>query len=98
LANKETTTRVNNMIGLMRVFSEKEEVAAYGQLTKDLKAEFSMIFKKCTMTGESHNQLHHFLVPIKELFKNLSSSKLSTCKESYAKLQTHLNGYKTYFD
>ena len=97
IANSETTEGVDNMIRIMNSFSEKENVKAYGKLTKDLKSEFTMIFQKCTMTGESHNQLHNFLVPIKDLFETLPSSDLTKCKESYTKLNVHLKEYKKYF-
>lgn len=97
-ANPETTAGVDNMIDLMNSFTDKDNVESYGQLTKSLKSEFSLIFKYCTMKGESHNQLHSFLVPIKDLFKGLSSSDLDTCKESFDKLNAHLAIYKNYFE
>jgi len=97
-ANPETTTGVNNMIELVNSFSDKDNVNSYHNLTKNLKLEFSMIFQKCTMTGEAHNQLHNFLVPIKTLFDGLSSSDLNTCKESYGTLKKHLAEYSNYFE
>ena len=97
-ANPETTTGVLNMIALMNSFTDTENVESYSQLTTSLKSEFSMIFKYCTMKGESHNQLHSFLVPIKDLFKGLSSNDLETCKASFDKLNTHLAIYKDYFE
>jgi len=97
-ANVETTVGVHNMIELMKNFKEKENVASYGKLTESLKQEFATIFEKCTMKGESHNQLHNFLIPIKDLFKGLASEDLNTCKESFNKLNTHLVVYKSYFE
>ena len=98
IANQETTTGVNNMIVLMNSFTDKDNVNAYNKLTENLKLEFTMIFEKCNMTGEAHNQLHHFLVPIKDLFVELSSNDLNKCKESYSKLKKHLAVYKNYFE
>lgn len=97
-ANLETTVGVQNMIKLMKNFSEKQQVAAYVKLTENLKQEFTMIFEKCTMKGEAHNQLHNFLIPIKELFGALSSKDLDICKESFNKLNMHLVVYKSYFE
>ena len=97
-ANIETTVGVQNMIELMKNFNEKENVTSYGKLTENLKQEIAMIFEKCTMKGESHNQLHNFLIPIKDLFKGLSSEDINTCKESFNKLNTHLVVYKSYFE
>ena len=97
IANPETTTGIENMINIMNFFSEKENVKAYEKLTKNLQSEVSMIFQKCTMTGESHNQLHNFLVPIKDLFETLSSTDLKQCQESFDQLNNHLKEYKKYF-
>ncbi len=97
IANPETTTGVENMINIMKSFTEKDDVQAYVKLTESLKSEFSMIFEKCTMTGEAHNQLHNFLVPIKDSFKTLSSTDLEQCQNSFDKLNKHLNNYKKFF-
>lgn len=97
-ANQETTAGVQNMIELMKNFKEKDNLASYGKLTENLKKEFAMIFEKCTMKGESHNQLHNFLIPIKDLFNGLSSEDINTRKESFNKLNTHLVVYKSYFE
>ena len=97
-ANQETTVGVQNMIGLMKNFNEKENVDSYVKLTENLKREFAMIFEKCTMKGEAHNQLHNFLIPIKDLFGALSSKDLNKCKESFNKLNMHLAVYKSYFE
>ncbi len=97
-ANQETTTGVNNMIELMNSFTDKDNVDSYGKLTENLKLEITIIFEKCTMKGEAHNQLHNFLVPIKDLFEGLSSNDLNRCKESYSKLNNHLAVYKNYFE
>lgn len=96
-ANAETTTGVENMIALMNSFKEKEDVTAYPKLTQDLKTEFKMIFEKCTMTGEAHDQLHNFLIPIKDLLETLPSSDLTVAQKSYNELNNQLSIYKTYF-
>jgi hypothetical protein len=96
-ANQETTTGVNNMIELMNAMTDKDNVESYNELTEKLKLEFAMIFEKCTMKGEAHNQLHNFLIPINELFAGLSSADLEKCKESYSKMNEHLAIYTDYF-
>lgn len=98
MANAETTEGVNNMILLMDSFSDTESVAAYAELSKELKNEFQLIFEKCTMTGESHNQLHHFLVPIKGWMKQMNSTELDSCKKSYSALKSHLKEYQKFFE
>ena len=96
-ANSETTEGIKNMVRIMNTFNEKEDIKAYATLTKSLKTEFSMVFEKCTMKGEAHNQLHNFLIPINDLFEPLASSNLKECQDSYNKLNSHLKVYQTYF-
>ena len=97
VANSETTTGINNMIGIMNSFSNKDKVEAYGTLKESLNNEFTMIFQNCTMTGESHNQLHNFLVPIKDLFETLDSPDIKICQASFDTLKVHLEGYDSFF-
>jgi DNA-directed RNA polymerase subunit M/transcription elongation factor TFIIS len=96
-ANKETTDGVNNMIAKMNSFTEKENLASYAQLKENLTSEFTTIFQKCTMKGEAHNQLHNFLIPIKDILPELSSNNIDTCKDAFTRLNTHLKVYKNYF-
>ncbi|MCF6242904.1 MAG: hypothetical protein L3J74_16370 [Bacteroidales bacterium] len=93
----EMTNRVNNMISLLHSFSDNNTTDAYHKLSKDLNQEFDMIFKECTMTGEAHNQLHNFLIPIKDMLKMLQSSNIEECKQAYEHLKIHLSEYNTYF-
>jgi len=98
LANSETTTSINNMIALMNAFSDKENIEAYSILKRNLEKEFNTIITECSMEGESHNQLHNYLIPIVSLFKDLESSELTICKESYNALNKHLLEYSNYFE
>ena len=98
VANPETTSGINNMIKLTKEFSDRESVVGYAELNKNLQNEFGLIFERCTMTGESHNQLHSYLVPMKGYFAGLISSDISTCKTNYDNLAVHLNEYQNYFE
>lgn len=97
-ANTETTEGVNNMIVLLTNFSEKENIEAYATLKQNLEKEFGTIITKCSMQGEAHNQLHNFLMPMKELFNGLASSNVDTCKESFNELNKHLTSYAKFFE
>jgi len=97
IANMETTQGIDNMIALMSSFSDKESVEAYAKLKINLDKEFGSILKKCTMKGESRDQLHNFLVPMQEMFEGLASSDLKICKDSYDTLNDHLKEYPKYF-
>lgn len=96
-ANSETTDGIENMMTAMNNFVTIDKTEAYTDLTEKLKQEFAIIFEKCTMEGEAHNQLHHFLIPINNEFDKLSSSNVETCKASFNRLNEHLKTYSLYF-
>ena len=97
-ANTETTDGIFGMIGLMDSFSDKENVSAYNELAGSLNKEFNGIFKNCTMTGAAHDQLHNYLLPLKEIMEGLRSSELNICKASFADLEHHLGLYFEFFE
>lgn len=98
IANPETSTGIKNMIALMQTFSDTESASAYATLKDSLEVQFKSILTQCTMTGEAHNQLHNYLLPMKDLFKELGSSDLNTCKKSFNTLNKHLKQYANYFN
>ena len=61
------------------------------------ETDFTELFEKCTMKGEAHHQLHNYLFPFIDLFDDLASSELNTCKKSFNELKAQLNEYSTYF-
>ncbi len=97
-ANLETTEGIKKMQNLMYSFSEVENINAYASLKSDLELEFTDIFQKCTMKGESHNQLHNYLKPMLGIFEGLESSDLKTCKTNFKTMENHLAGYANYFE
>lgn len=93
-ANPETITGINNMSTLVQNgIIGKVEVA---KLYDSLQVEFKAIFDKCTMTGESHNQLHNYLLPLKGQLDKLKagSSDINTLEE----IQERLLTFKNYFE
>jgi hypothetical protein len=97
-ANAATTTGVNNMIALMDSFSDVNDVMAFSDLSNNLQAEFNRIIQKCTMVGEDHQQLHHFLIPMKELVPGIASQDMASSKAHFAKMELHLKEYAKYFE
>jgi len=98
IANPETSTGIKNMRALMQNFSDTESVAAYATLKDSLEVQFKSILTQCTMTGEAHNQLHNYLLPMKGLFKELGASDINTRKKSFNTLKKHLKQYSNYFN
>ena len=97
MANAETTEGIQKMTQLITNFTDKENMEAYPELKAKLEAEFGTIISKCTMTGEAHDQLHNYLLPMKPLFKDFAAQDLATRKAALEKLTKHLSEYSAYF-
>ena len=97
-ANIETTIGINKMIKRMGSFSKGDDINSYSSLKDSLESDFTMIFQRCTMKGQAHNQLHNFLKPMVILFEGLESEDLVTCKSSFNELEQHLKLYENYFE
>jgi len=91
-ANTETTQGIKNMQLLMDSYSK--ENGNPEELISGLKAEFEMIFKKCTMTGEAHEQLHNYLILLKTKINSLSDGDSN---EYRTNLKNYLEDYFNYF-
>ncbi|MBK5209514.1 MAG: hypothetical protein JJE44_08440 [Flavobacteriaceae bacterium] len=97
MANIETTEGIQNMTKSISNFKDTENMEAYPELKTKLEAEFGAIISKCTMTGEAHDQLHNYLLPMKPLFKDLAAEDLATRKSGLEKLTKYLSEYSAYF-
>lgn len=90
-ANPETTSGIKTLHTLI-LASKPEESAAV--LQEKLNAEFAIIFKKCTMTGEAHDQLHNYLLPLKHRINAIEDTNKGDLKKEIA---TYLEQYGSYF-
>lgn len=91
-ANAETTQGIKNMQQLMENYSTLNSNPE--ELINEMKTEFAMIFKKCTMTGEAHEQLHNYLIPLKTKIESLSEG---INDENTDELKEYLKDYFSYF-
>jgi len=90
-ANPETTAGINALQKIILESSQKESASI---LKEKLNSEFTLIFKKCTMKGEAHNQLHNYLIPLKQKIDSLEdSNKVELKKEIIA----YLDEYSLFF-
>jgi hypothetical protein len=96
-ANKETTAGVANMQAAMKQVPAEAKIEDYHKLKVKLEAEFDGIVESCNMTGEAHNQLHNFLLPLRDKFEGLGATDLEACKKSYAEIGAQLAEYEKYF-
>ena len=93
-ANPETLTGIDNMQKIVRNgMNGKTDMS---KLHEPLQQAFKTIFDKCTMTGESHNQLHNFLLPMKADLEKFKAGTIST--ESLQEMQAYLLTFKNYFE
>lgn len=93
-ANAETITGINTMLSLVQngIDGKIDTVKIFNSL----QVEFKTIFDKCTMTGESHNQLHNYLIPVKGQLEKLKAG--SKDAETLEEMQEYLLTFKNYFE
>ena len=96
-ASPETTNGIENMKKIMASFNIDSNLNLYDKLVDDLTEEFLIILEKCTMKGESHDQLHNYLLPIKIMFKDLLNTNIKERQKTFYKLSSHLENYKYFF-
>lgn len=89
-ANLETTQGIRNMQSLLGGATDNT-----AELSAQLENEFNLIFKNCTMTGEAHEQLHNYLLPMKDQLKQLKDSNTKAQREE---IQAYLKTYDNYFE
>lgn len=97
IANNETNEGIDNMVQLTQAFEHTDDIASYRMLKAQLESELDMIFKKCTMTGEAHDQLHNYLLPLKDRINLLELSDVHTSKTIVEELKMYLLVYENYF-
>lgn len=91
VANPETTEGIRNM---QKIISERKPDESPAVLKEALEVEFEMIFEKCTMEGEAHNQLHNYLLPLKMKLNQLGGEN---DQEVITQIDAHLKKYTEYF-
>jgi hypothetical protein len=91
-ANSATVEGIENLTEMVKGFDAS--VQSYDSLQSNLRDEFGLIFKNCTMKGEAHEQLHNYLLPLMELFGKLT---LEEQEDALAEIKKHLARFDTYF-
>jgi hypothetical protein len=96
-ANVETTQGIMQMRALLTNMPDNLQLSDCSSLKEMLMAEYNTLIAKCTMTGEAHNQLHNYLIPIQDMFPDLDSGSLKNCQDVIDALREHLSDYDKYF-
>ena len=96
-ANPETTQSIDTMLLLITPADDYSDTMAYSDLEARLQNEYSRIFKRCTMKGEAHNQLHSYLMLLKTKIVEMGTGSLEKRKGALHDLKVHLELYADYF-
>lgn len=91
IANPETTAGIANMSAILNAFDPASGNA--DTLKASLEEEFGLIFERCTMEGEAHEQLHNYLIPIHHALREFDG----TAADDREAMAAHLATYTTYF-
>jgi hypothetical protein len=71
----------------------------YHMLAENLKSQNNLLISSCTMTGESHDELHKWLHPYMNLIEELSNaSSLEEAERVIPKLEKSFSIYKNHFE
>ncbi len=99
-ANVETSQGINKMMASVKKAISKDiaELEDYRALGAALQTDFNEIFQKCTMTGEAHEQLHNFLLPMVDMVKTFEQKDLVACEKTLPEIKQHLGSYYDYFE
>ena len=96
-ANAETTQEIGAMVGMTKGMEEGATLEDYRGLQKRLAVSYQNIIQKCTMKDEAHNQLHAYLLPLKEKIEKLSNTDLETSKTLTRDISDYLLKYSHFF-
>ncbi len=90
-ANPETTTGIASMVDILGAYDPVSGDPA--ELKAALEEEFGLIFERCTMEGEAHNQLHNYLLPIHHQLRDFAATEAQR-----SAMGEHLAAYSNYFE
>jgi len=95
--NSEMIMPVREMETTINSFSIKGK-GDYSELARELKVEIDQLTSSCTMTGESHDQLHLWLLPHIKLVDELSKANNDKdCSSKYEEIQASMITFNEYF-
>lgn len=96
-ANKETTEGILLMEARIERDNSKS-IEDYHALAADLDDLKNYIVKKCTMQGESHENLHVYLVPLMKMIGKLKNAKtVEEASQLKLDVSKHLQEYSRFF-
>ena len=74
---------------------DKENLENYQLLAANLKKNLDLLTSNCTMTGQAHDELHKWLMPLIETVKDFSKDKST---EHFTAIQNSFTTFNQYFE
>jgi len=97
-ANTETVEAIDNMIVILATEYDEERVINYSSDGQKLEIEFNKMIENCTMTGEAHEQLHRYIMPLKlDIEALIECESLEDCGIQLFDLLKYLSTFKEFF-
>jgi hypothetical protein len=96
--NSEMMIPVRDMEKRIHAFATSDK-KDYSSLAVELKSDLDKLTSSCTMTGESHDQLHIWLLPHMELVDELSDAEDDKKSQRiFAEIQASMITFNDYFE
>lgn len=104
-ANVETTKGIDKMQKIIYNYDSQikginiveEKIDSYHAINSELKKEFNLIIKNCSMDGEGHEQLHNYIKPMLSMFATIDGDNIELIERDYKALKVQLEAYNSFF-
>lgn len=100
-SDQQTNEGVAKMQSLVTAFKKDTPnpvIEDYKRLNSQLQTELDLVFKKCTMTGNAHQQLHNFLVSVIKELNTLKEDDLKASEHAFHTMEKNLFSYTNFFE
>ena len=100
-ADAATSASIESLQQLLEVFDSCQNVGdieAFQELGKTMNGQLNTLFRQCTMTGPTHDELHTFLAPIMKDVKVLEGNNIEASTSAQLRLKDRLALYQTFFE
>lgn len=92
-----TDSLVRVMQDKVSSFEDGSSLDEYAALKGDLNEDFSEIFNRCNMTGEAHNQLHNYLIPLRNEIRKINDTINDSNPSQIHEIRSYLSEFERYF-
>ena len=99
-ADEATTENISQMQQTLNRYQPGAEnkPEAFQQLGRELRADLNKTFRDCTMTGQAHEVLHQFLIPIEQNIEVLEANDPEAALAAQLRIEEQLSNYADYFE